>query len=429
MEQFFTLHGFSGSHSNSSKVMRLIVVIAVGLILVGCSKPELKTGTWRGVIDIQGHDLPFNFEVIKDAQGGYDASLINGSEKLLLDEITFDHDSVVFTLHIFDSELKAKIEGDSLVGFFIKNYEKNYRLPFKAAFGQDFRFEKSNSASGSVDFTGKYSVTFTSKTDTTHSVGIFKQTNNDVEGTFLNPTGDYRYLQGSVVNGKLMLSTFDGNHAYVFEATKQSDSTLVGDYWSGKSGYEKWVAAKNENAALVDLENLTILKEGFTKIDFSFPDVNGKKISPADETFKNKVVILQLSGTWCPNCMDETKFLTTWYDENKDRGVEIIGLAYERKDDFTYASGRVKKMQEKLGVHYPYVIAGTNDKEKASKTLPMLNRVMAFPTTIYIGKDGNVKHIHTGFSGPGTGIYYEQFKQRFNEIVNELLSENLSSKK
>ena len=91
--------------------MRLIVVIAVGLILVGCStKPELKTGTWRGVVDIQGHDLPFNFEIVKDAQGGYDASLINGTEKLLLDEITFDQDSVVFTLHIFDSELKAKIE-------------------------------------------------------------------------------------------------------------------------------------------------------------------------------------------------------------------------------------------------------------------------------------------------------------------------------
>ncbi|HOX83410.1 MAG TPA: TlpA disulfide reductase family protein [Chryseolinea sp.] len=407
--------------------MRLIVVIAVGLILLGCStKPELKTGTWRGVIDIQGHDLPFNFEVSKDAQGGYDASIINGSEKLLLDEITFDQDSVVFTLHIFDAELKARITEDGLSGFYIKNYEKHYRIPFKATFGQTFRFDSTNT--GSVDFTGKYSVTFTSKTDTIQSVGIFNQDKDKVEGTFLNPTGDYRYLQGNVIDGKLFLSTFDGNHAYVFEATKENDSTLVGEYWSGKTGYEKWVAAKNDNAALEDVEKLTFLKEGYSKIDFSFPDLNGKKVSPSDEAFKNKVLILQLSGTWCPNCMDETKFLTSWYDENKDRGVEIIGLAYERKDDFTYASGRVKKMTEKLGVNYSFVIAGTNDKDKAGETLPMLNRVVAFPTTIFIGKDGSVKHIHTGFSGPGTGIYYDQFKQRFNEIVNELLSENLSSK-
>ncbi len=407
--------------------MRLIVVFAVGLILASCStKPALKNGIWRGVIDIQGHDLPFNFEVVKDAQGGYNASIINGEERILLDEITFDGDSVIFTMHIFDSELKAKIKGDSLTGFFIKNYEANFRLPFKAAFGQDFRFEKSGN-SNEVNFTGKYAVTFTSQTDTIHSVGIFVQKDNDVTGTFLNPTGDYRYLEGSVVNGKLMLSTFDGNHAYIFEATKENDSTLVGNYWSGKSGYEKWIAIKNENAALVDAEQLTLLKKGFTKIDFSFPDVNGKKVSLSDDTFKNKVVILQLFGTWCPNCLDETKFLTTWYNKNKDRGVEIIGLAYEGKDDFTYASNRVKKMQEKLNVTYSFVIAGTDNKAKASETLPMLNSVIAFPTTIFIGKDGTVKHIHTGFSGPATGIYYDQFKQRFNEIVNDLLNENLNS--
>jgi hypothetical protein len=83
-------------------------------------------------------------------------------------------------------------------------------------------------------------------------------------------------------------------------------------------------------------------------------------------------------------------------------------------------------MKEKLGVGYNFVIAGTNDKAKASETLPALNRVLAFPTTIFIGKDGKVKHIHTGFSGPGTGIYYDQFKERFNQIVNELLAEDLA---
>ena len=126
--------------------------------------------------------------------------------------------------------------------------------------------------------------------------------------------------------------------------------------------------------------------------------------------------------------MDETKFLTQWYKDNKDRGVEILGLAYERKEDFEYASTRVKKMKEKLGVNYDFVIAGTNDKAKASETLPMLNKVIAFPTTIFIGKDGKVKHIRTGFEGPGTGIYYEQFKERFNQVVNELLAQDLALK-
>jgi hypothetical protein len=85
-------------------------------------------------------------------------------------------------------------------------------------------------------------------------------------------------------------------------------------------------------------------------------------------------------------------------------------------------------MIDKLNVPYDFVIAGTNNKEKASETLPQLNRVVAFPTTIFIGKDGKVKKIHTGFSGPGTDIYYDQFVQHFNETVNELLSEEMASR-
>jgi len=154
--------------------------------------------------------------------------------------------------------------------------------------------------------------------------------------------------------------------------------------------------------------------------------VNGKTVSLTDEKYQGKVVIVQLLGTWCPNCMDETRFLAPWYRQNRDRGVEVIGLAYERKDDFQYASERVKNMMEKLDIDYEVLIAGTNDKQKASKTLPMLNEIAAFPTTIFIGKDGKVKKIHTGFSGPGTGQYYEQFKEEFNTTVNELLSEKIA---
>jgi hypothetical protein len=125
--------------------------------------------------------------------------------------------------------------------------------------------------------------------------------------------------------------------------------------------------------------------------------------------------------------MDETKFLTQWYAENHDRGVEVLGLAYERKNDFDYASGRVRKMKEKLGVAFDYVIAGTYDKQQASSTLPMLNQVLAFPTTIFIGKDGKVKHIRTGFEGPGTGEHFDEFKRQFNNRINELLSEKSGS--
>lgn len=415
--------------------MNRFLIAGILLMILGACKPEaesinvLKTGIWRAVIEIQGQALPFNFEVTRDQDGRYDIALINAEERLLLDEVSLWEDSIKITLHIFDADIRAQISGDSLKGRFIKNYEPDYSLPFEAVYGQEYRFEKGDEDAPAPDFSGKYEVTFVHEADTTKAIAIFHQDGDRVTGTFLTPTGDYRYLQGNVADNQLQLSTFDGNYAYLFRALRQPDGKLYGEYYSGKTWKETWVAVKNENATLPDAESLTWLKEGYDRITFIFPDVNGKPVSPDGDQYKNKVVILQLFGSWCPNCMDETKFLSPWYNKNKDRGVEIIGLAYERKADFDYARSRVKKMIEKMDVRYNFVIAGTSDKEQAALTLPMLNAVVAFPTTIFIGKDGKVKKIHTGFNGPGTGAYYDQFVQHFNETVNALLNEDLTAEK
>ncbi|MBN8650965.1 MAG: TlpA family protein disulfide reductase [Cytophagales bacterium] len=410
--------------------MQKLAYLFVFLIVVSCTpKPaELKTGIWRGVLEIQGEQLPFNFEVKTDAQST-NLVLQNADERLLLDEVSFVGDSVNIVLHVFDAYLRAIVKGDSLIGLFNLNYDPSYKVPFKAKFGQDFRFSVPEQNQVTKNFTGKYEVQFFNAKDTSRAIALIEQDGEKATGSFLTNTGDYRYLQGSVINDTLHLSAFDGNHLYLFEITQPNDSTLDGGHWLGKARFRKWAGKKNEQATLPDAESLTYLKDGYDKIEFSFPDLNGNKVSLTDERFKNKVVILQMSGTWCPNCMDETKFLAPWYEANKNRGVEIVGLAYERKPDFDYASERVKKMKEKFKVGYEFLIAGVDDTKKASETLPMLNKVIAFPTTIFIGKDGKVKHIHTGFDGPGTGIYYEQFKERFNSIVNELLSEDVSLNK
>ena len=409
--------------------MNRVCYIVFSMLLTGCfakkeSLETLKTGIWRATVEIQGKEVPFNFEVKSNNANDIAIYLINAEERLLLDEVEIKGDSVDIALHIFDANIKAMIKGDSLKGLFIKNFAQNYRLPFKAVHGQLYRFPRGTNQLEIPDFSGKYEVKFVHEKDTTPAIGIFNQVRDSVTGTFLTPTGDYRFLQGNVADGTLQLSLFDGNYVYLFSASKQMDGTLIGKYYSGKTLMESWTAVKNDNASLPDAEKLTYLKEGHERITFNFPDVDGNNVSLDDGKYKNKVVILQLFGTWCPNCMDETRFFSLWYDENKDRGVSIIGLAYERKPDFTYASTRVRKMIEKLNVSYDFVIAGTDDKAKASETLPMLNRVIAFPTTIFIGKDGKVKKIHTGFTGPSTGVYYEQFKEHFNATVNELLAED-----
>lgn len=406
---------------------------ALLLLSLAACKPEtekanpLKTGIWRAVIDIQQQELPFSLEVTRDQQGGYNVSILNGEERLLLDEVTVSDDSVDIALYIFDANIRARIAGDSLQGVFVKNFAKDYELPFRAAYGQEHRFEKTATNNNTADFSGKYDVTFFSGKDSKKAIAIFSQSGDRVTGTVLTKTGDYRYLDGIADGDSLKLSTFNGSDAYIFHAARDAAGKLTGEFFSGKSRRETWVAEKNENAAFPEDESLTYLKEGYDRISFSFPDVSGKAVSLDDEKYRGKVVILQLLGTWCPNCMDETRFLAPWYDQNKDRGIEIVGLAFENKDDFNYARQRVRKMMEKIGVHYDIVIAGTDDKEKRAQALPMLNTVAAFPTTIFIGKDGKVKKIHTGFNGPGTGQYFEAFREDFNETVNRLLSEDFTA--
>ncbi len=400
--------------------------MACSSIILSCSKPaELKVGTWRGVIALQGLGLPFTFDIEKK-DGKYLAYLNNVSEKILLDEVSVEGDSVHMNLHIFDADLRAKIEGNELNGTFYKRYAPDFSMPFTATYGINFRFAERSEEVSTVNYSGKYQLEFVTSKDSYPSVGIFEQSGNYVTGTFLTPMGDYRYLEGNVIDGKLMLSTFDGNHAFLFIAAMDGDS-LRGDYYSGKSSHETFKGIRKADAKMPDPESLTFLNEGYDRIDFTFPDVNGKMVKPTDERFRDKVLILQIFGTWCPNCMDETKFLSQWYRDNQDRGVEILGLAYERKPDFDYASGRVIRMKTKLNVPYDFVIAGINDKDEAQKTLPMLNKVIAFPTTIFIGRDGKVKRIYTGFEGPGTGEYHIQFKERFNQLVNEMLKDGIPS--
>jgi len=255
--------------------MRLILVLLSAIVLFSCNAPQdLKPGSWRGVVDVQGQELPMNFRVANE-NGKHLVFLQNMDEEIMLDEISLKGDSVIMNMHIFDTEVHAKIEGETLHGYYVKNYEKDFKLPFKATFGEEHRFVKASSAAVE-DFSGTYAVEFDHEGDTTVAVGIFNQKGNELTGTFLTPIGDYRYLQGNVVDGEMLLSTFDGNHSFVFKAKKTEKGMLKGDFWSGKDWHETWTGVKDDNAALPDAESLTFLKEGYDKIEFSFPDLMGK---------------------------------------------------------------------------------------------------------------------------------------------------------
>ena len=139
----------------------------------------------------------------------------------------------------------------------------------------------------------------------------------------------------------------------------------------------------------------------------------------SDERFKDKVTIIQIMGSWCPNCMDESRYYTELYNKYNSAGLEVVGLSFERSDEFEIAKKVLGKALLDLNIPYPVLIAGT--PRESSKQLPWLTPIKSYPTSIFIDKNGNVVKIHTGFYGPGTGSLYTEFCTETEGLINELL--------
>lgn len=400
----------------------LVLVCSLSLLFFSCKqeKKELAIGDWWGKMDVSSSKiLPFTFKVLENHNGELTIEIYNSNEVVTVDEIEIYNDSIRIKMPIFEGYVLGTFSERTIEGNFIKE-SLNRVVPFYASYRKRDRFEVKSDAKTNVS--GVWEAHFDDGENGEYPAkGIFIQQNNRVTGTFRTETGDYRYLEGVVDGDSLNLSTFDGAHVFLFTA-KVTDSTLNGYFYSGNHYAEKFVAKRNEAFELSDASTLTFLKEGYHKIDFSFPDENGTMISLSDARFKDKVVLAQIMGTWCPNCLDETKFYVNYMKDHSMEDVEFVALAFEYAKTKEKAFEGIKKLKNRVGVEYPIVLAqyGTSDKKIANEKLPMLNHVLSYPTTIYIDKKGDVQKIHTGFNGPATGDKHEEFKKEFDETIRFL---------
>jgi len=404
----------------------LIALLFFILTRTASAQAKLQTGIWRGTLkNSSGNELPFNFDV-ENAGTRQQLTVINGAERLKVTDIKTKGDSIFIHMPLFDSEFRLKLAGKELKGRWIKHYgDKDVSMDFTAEPNTAWRFFKD--AKSAFNVSGRWATVFGKGTpDEEKLVGEFKQTGSRLTGTFLSISGDYRYLEGQVADDKLYLSCFDGSHAYLFIAKTSNAKTIIdGEYYAGYLGLYTWNAVKDANAKLPDAYSLTVLKPGYKKIAFIFKDINGHKVSLSDGRFKNKVVIVQILGSWCPNCMDETNFLVNdYYKKYHSKGVEVIGLAYERTTDFAKSQKTLRQLKSHFNIPYPLLITGyTPANGGPEKSLPMLADFKGFPTMIIIDKKGEVRKIHTGFNGPGTGVYYTQFIDEFDKLTDDLLKE------
>jgi thiol-disulfide isomerase/thioredoxin len=242
--------------------------------------------------------------------------------------------------------------------------------------------------------------------------------------TFLTTTGDYRYLGGMLDDDILRLSVFDGAHAFLFVARWDKEAgTLDGDFWSRDTWHETWTATRNDDATLPDAFGLTTWRDGADLSALRYPGLDGEMRSLGDPAFAGKARIIEVFGTWCPNCNDATMYLKDLHESYAARGLSIVSLAFELTNDLARDTAQVQRYVDHHRIAWPVLVAGSSNKEKATEQFPVLDRIRSFPTFIFMDATGDVKAIYQGFNGPATGDEYEKLRTDFERIIEGMLGE------
>ncbi len=412
-------------------MIRQFIVVCLCLCIYSCIEiaapfDKIPPGIWRAELELQQNvKLPFNFDISYDDQDSMVMTIINGEEKIEVRNIEFGKnkkllDTVRVIFPIMDSYIKGVYKENIIEGYWSVNYRENYRVPFVAHFGQAHRFSLLEKTPIS-NLSGKWETIFEVETEDEYpAVAELTQNEQRLSGTFNTETGDYRYLDGEVQGDKLSLSCFDGSHAFLFKADIKEEGTLIGKFYSGSHYETNWIATKNDEAELADPYELSKPSRPNTPLNFSLVNTEGELISPSDTKYKNKPKLVMLMGTWCPNCLDESKFILEYLNDNPEIDIEVIAVAFERYRDETKALKSIKNYKKRLNIPYDIVYGGYYDKAEATEKFQYIDEIISYPTLLFLNDDNIVTKVHTGFAGPATSKYMD-FKEEFDAEVKRLM--------
>jgi thiol-disulfide isomerase/thioredoxin len=370
---------------------------------------------YRAALDLAGGTLKFGIE-LQETAGTWSGRLCNGRVCQLFSAVSRTGDSLHLELADYAAAISAGVRGDSLIGAYRNIGSHGPRvIPFRAARGRWL------ASPAPAWLQGRWYARFHGVTGDTPRVFEFRDGPAGLEGTIIGTGGDYGNFSGEAARDSFALFRFDGSFVYMLAGRLVGD-TLIGTFHAGLRSQTPFVATRARGPSPLTPPT-EVTRADTAPFRFAFRDLDGRLVTNEDARFRGKVVVVDVFGTWCPTCHDAAPTLVDLYRSRRARGLEIVGLAFEVSGDTAVGGALVRRYRDKFGIEFPLLLAGISDVDAAAGQLPQLDGFTAFPTTLFIGRDGRVKRVHAGFHGPATGPQHEALIREYRREVDALLAE------
>jgi len=399
-----------------------VLATAATLALPPIARAQPLAGLWDATVVVGGVDVPFRME-ITGSGAGVKGSFFNGDEKVTSTSGRFTNGALALSFDEYETKLEATLKDGRLEGQYSRG-TRGAPYPFQAK-----RFVAAPPADERVpSIAGLWNIQTKSAKGESAWHLIVRQSGPEVSAVILRVDGDTGTLAGAFRHGTFVLGHFSAARPMRLEIAPQADGSLS---LVQNDERDKPLTAIRAEQALAkglpqpsDPSRFTSVKDPTEPLRFSFADLNGKIVSNADDRFRGKVIIVDISGSWCPNCHDETPFLVELYRKYHDRGLEIVALSFEEAAQLKNPT-RLRAFIKHYGIQYTVLVAG--EPREASEKLPQTVNLNSFPTTFFLGRDGRVRSAHAGFPGKASGKFHEEAKQEMTHTVERLLAEAVQS--
>jgi peroxiredoxin len=403
-------------------VSALVLAAAVLAALPAVAQTGVN-GLWDCIVVVNDVEIPFRYEIAvrgSEAQGFF----FEGERRVGSSSGSFAGGALKIEYDHLNTTLEARLEGAELRGTYRNNRPNSRALEFRARRFTPVQADATDVPQVAGDWhMSRVQHERTAPRDTRTWTLFLRQSGAEVSGSILRVDGDTGTLSGHWTNGKLVMSHFAGERPVHLEARLNADGTLA-ILLNGNANY---IAARTLEARAKgipeppDPSRYTSVKDPTEPFRFNFPGLDGKLVSNEDARFQGKVLIATIGGSWCPNCHDEAPFLKELYDKYRSRGLEIVGLSFENDANPAAAHPRMQSYIRRYGIQFPMLLAG--DTGEVAAKLPQIVNFGAFPTAVYVGRDGRVRSVHAGFASPATGEEHVRLKRELTELVERLLAE------